>query len=47
MATKTRTALSLQPVYDLRCQLERWHDSRPVRELDEQLRPAGSSCFAR
>jgi tetratricopeptide (TPR) repeat protein len=41
IATRTRTALSLQQVYDVRRQLERWRDSRPVRELDEQLRPAG------
>jgi hypothetical protein len=41
VATRTRTALSLQQVYDVRRQLERWHDSRAVRELDEQLRLAG------
>jgi tetratricopeptide (TPR) repeat protein len=41
IATRTRTALSLQQVYDVRRQLERWQDSRPVRELDEQLRLAG------
>jgi hypothetical protein len=31
----------LQQVHDVRRQLERWQDSRPVRELDEQLRLAG------
>jgi tetratricopeptide (TPR) repeat protein len=41
IATRTRTALSLQQVYDVRRQLERWHESRAVRELDEQLRLAG------
>jgi tetratricopeptide (TPR) repeat protein len=41
IATRTRTALSLQQVYDVRRQLERWQDSRPVRELAEQLRLAG------
>jgi tetratricopeptide (TPR) repeat protein len=41
IATRTRTALSLQQVYDVRRQLERWQDSRAVRELDEQLRLAG------
>jgi hypothetical protein len=41
IATRTRTALSLQQVYDVRRQLERWHDNRAVRELDEQLRLAG------
>jgi hypothetical protein len=41
IATRTRTALSLQQFYDVRRQLERWQDSRPVRELDEQLRLAG------
>jgi tetratricopeptide (TPR) repeat protein len=40
IATRTRTALSLQQVYDVRRQLERWQDSRAVRELDEQLRLA-------
>jgi tetratricopeptide (TPR) repeat protein len=41
IATRTRTALGLQQVRDVRRQLERWHDSRAVRELDEQLRLAG------
>jgi len=41
IATRTRTALSFQQVYDVRRQLERWRDSRAVRELDEQLRLAG------
>jgi Flp pilus assembly protein TadD len=41
VATRTRTALSLQQVYDVRRQLERWQDSRAVQELDEQLRLAG------
>ena len=41
IATRTRTALSLQQVYDVRRQLERWQDSRAVQELDEQLRLAG------
>ena len=41
IATRTRTALSLQQVYDVRRQLERWHDSHAVRDLDEQLRLAG------
>jgi tetratricopeptide (TPR) repeat protein len=41
IATRTRTALSLQQVYDVRRQLERWQDSRAVRELDEQIRLAG------
>jgi tetratricopeptide (TPR) repeat protein len=41
IATRTRTALSLQQVYDVRRQLERWQDNRAVRELDEQLRLAG------
>ena len=41
VASRTRTALSLQQVYDVRRQLERWQDSRAVRELDEQLRLAG------
>jgi hypothetical protein len=41
IATRTRTALSLQQVYDVRRQLERWQDSRAGREFDEQLRLAG------
>jgi tetratricopeptide (TPR) repeat protein len=40
VATRSRTALSLQQVYDVRRQLERWHDSRAVGELDEQLQLA-------
>jgi tetratricopeptide (TPR) repeat protein len=42
IATRTRTALSLQQVYDVRHQLERWQDSDAVRELDEQLRLAAA-----
>ena len=41
IATRTRTALSLQQVHDVRRQLERWQDSRAVRELDELLRLGG------
>jgi hypothetical protein len=41
VATRTRTALSLQQVRDVRRQLERWQDSRAVRELDEPLQLGG------
>jgi tetratricopeptide (TPR) repeat protein len=41
IATRTRTSLSLQQVHDVRRQLERWQDSRAVRELDELLRLGG------
>jgi hypothetical protein len=41
LAVRTRTALSLQQVRDVRRQLERWQDSRAVRELDELLQLGG------
>jgi hypothetical protein len=41
VATRTRTALSLQQVRDVRRQLERWQDSRAVPELDELLQLGG------
>jgi len=37
---RTQSAVGLQRVRDLRARLEPWEGTRPVRQLDEQLRVA-------
>jgi hypothetical protein len=37
---QTQSAVGLQRIRDLRTRLDPWRDTRPVRQLDEQLRTA-------